>query len=236
MSRSTWSEADIPDQRSRTAMVTGANSGIGFEAARALAAKGARVLLACRDAQRGTDALERIKAAQPDAAVELVSLDLADLDSVRAAAGTVAALTPTLDLLLNNAGVMAIPHRTTTDGFEMQFGTNHLGHFALTGLLLDRIEAAPRGRVVNVSSQGHRMGRIAFEDLAAERGYHRWLRYGQSKVANLLFTYELQRRLSARESQTIAVACHPGGANTNLARDAGALMKFFQPMADMVTQ
>src|SRR5206468_1195041 len=154
-------------------------------------------------------------------------LDLADLGSVATAAATVGALTPTLDLLINNAGVMAIPHQTTADGFEMQFGTNHLGHFALTGLLLDHVDAAPAGRVVNVSSQGHRMGRIAFDDLAAERGYHRWLRYGQSKVANLLFTYELQRRLGSHGSSTIAVACHPGNANTNLARDAGSLMKLF---------
>ena len=138
--------------------------------------------------------------------------------------------------MINNAGVMAIPLQHTADGFEMQFGVNHLGHFALTGLLLGGLAAAPAARVVNVSSTGHRMGRINFDDLDASDGYHRWLRYGQSKVANLLFTYELQRRLVAAGSTTIAVGCHPGGASTELARDAGLLMKLFQPAADLVMQ
>jgi len=166
----------------------------------------------------------------------VVQLDLADLSSVRAAAGAVAHTHPRLDMLINNAGVMAIPLQHTADGFEMQFGVNHLGHFALTGLLLDALDAAAGARVVNVSSTGHRMGRINFDDLDASEGYHRWLRYGQSKVANLLFTYELQRRLAAHGSTTIALGCHPGGAATELARDAGVLMKLFQPAADLFMQ
>jgi NAD(P)-dependent dehydrogenase (short-subunit alcohol dehydrogenase family) len=236
MTRSTWSEGDIPDQRGRVALITGASGGIGYEAARALAEKGARVLMACRNEGKGNAAIERIRAVAPDANVELLSLDLADLESIRAVAEKVNATDEPLDLLINNAGVMAIPYRTTVDGFEMQFGTNHLGHFALTGLLIDRLNTSPDARVVTVSSQGHRMGRIAFDDLAAEKGYHRWLRYGQSKVANLLFTYELQRRLAAHGAGTIAVACHPGNARTELARDAGALMRFFQPTANYFSQ
>ncbi len=236
MSAAKWTEADIPDQSGRVALVTGANSGIGFEAARALGAHGATVLLGCRDAAKGADAINRIHESAPDADVTVLPLDLADLASVRAAAAHVNDTYQGLDLLINNAGVMALPKQTTADGFEMQFGTNHLGHFALTGLLLDRLDAAPAARVVSVSSQGHRMGRINFDDLGGDRGYHRWLRYGQSKVANLLFTYELQRRLAAAGATTIAVACHPGGSNTNLARDAGKLMALFQPMADRIMQ
>jgi NAD(P)-dependent dehydrogenase (short-subunit alcohol dehydrogenase family) len=236
MSRSTWSEADIPDQSGRIALVTGASGGIGFETARALAEKGARVLLGCRNQEKGAAAMERIREVAPNANVELLPLDLADLESVRAAAGKIAANDEPFHLLINNAGVMAVPRQTTVDGFEMQFGTNHLGHFALTGLLLDRLNASADARVVTVSSNGHRMGRIAFDDLKGEKGYHRWLRYGQSKVANLLFTYELQRRLEARSASTIAVACHPGTAHTELARDAGTLMSFFQPMAAHFSQ
>ena len=236
MSDAKWSEASIPDQAERTALVTGANSGIGFEAARALAQHGARVLLGCRNPDKAADALQRVRAAAPSASVEIVALDLADLASVRAAAAHVLDTEDHLDMLINNAGVMAVPRGRTADGFEMQFGTNHLGHFALTGLLIDRLDSTPGARVVNVSSNGHRMGRIAFDDLNAERGYHRWLRYGQSKVANLLFTYELQRRLESHEQTTIAVACHPGGSNSDLGRDAGKLMKFFQPAANIVMQ
>ena len=180
-------------------------------------------------------AVERIRATAPHADLVVVPLDLADLASVHAAAKTVNA-EPRLDVLINNAGVMALPKSTTVDGFEMQFGTNHLAHFALTGLLLDRLNATPNARVVSVSSQGHRMGRINFDDLDAERRYHRWLRYGMTKVSNLFFIYELQRRLETSGSTTIAVACHPGGSNTELARDAGKLMKLAQPVADKVMQ
>ena len=231
-----WTEADIPDQTGRVALVTGANSGIGFEAARALAEHGATVLLGCRNPAKATDALARIQAAAPDATVEILPLDLADLASIHAAADDVAARFDRLDLLINNAGVMALPKLSTNDGFEMQFGTNHLGHFALTGHLLPLLLRTPDSRVVSVSSTGHRMGRISFDDLTGDKRYHRWLRYGQSKVANLLFTYELQRKLAAAQSATIAVACHPGGSNTNLAHDAGLLMKLAQPAANLVMQ
>jgi NAD(P)-dependent dehydrogenase (short-subunit alcohol dehydrogenase family) len=231
-----WSASDIPDQTGRTALVTGASSGIGLEAARALAAAGGRVLLGCRNPDKASAAVESIRSSTPDADLTVVALDLANLASVREAAIAVQNAAPTLELLINNAGVMAIPLQRTTDGFEMQFGTNHLGHFALTGLLVDRLNDTPGARVVNVSSTGHKMGRIAFDDLDAAEGYHRWLRYGQSKVANLLFTYELQRRLAADDATTIALACHPGGASTELSRDAGTLMKLFQPAADLFMQ
>jgi NAD(P)-dependent dehydrogenase (short-subunit alcohol dehydrogenase family) len=235
MSRTNWTEADIPDQTGRTALITGANTGIGFEAARALAEHGARVLLGCRNLDKANSAATRIRAAAPEADVEVLELNLADLASVRKAAEIVNA-EPHLDLLINNAGVMAIPKSTTADGFEMQFGTNHLGHFALTGLLIDRLNANPGARVVSVSSNGHRMGRVDFDDLAADRRYHRWLRYGMTKVSNLLFIYELQRRLEASKATTIAVACHPGGSNTELGRDAGLLMRWSQPAANWVMQ
>ncbi len=237
MSRTKWTEADIPDQTGKTAFITGANTGIGYEAARALAQHGARVLIGCRNADKAAAAVERIRASSDgiDVDVTVVPLDLADLSSVRAAA-EIANDEDRLDLLINNAGVMALPKRTTADGFEMQFGTNHLGHFALTGLLIDRLNATPDARVVSVSSQGHRMGRIDFDDLNAERRYHRWPRYGMTKVANLFFIYELQRRLAAAGATTIAVACHPGGSNTELARDAGTIMKLSQPAANLVMQ
>ncbi|CAB4880076.1 unannotated protein [freshwater metagenome] len=235
MSRTNWTEADIPNQAGRTVFITGANTGIGFEAARALAEHGARVLLGCRNADKAAAALDRIRTSAPDADIAVVPLDLADLSSVRDAAAVVNRESR-LDLLINNAGVMALPKRTTADGFEMQFGTNHLGHFALTGLLIDRLNATPGARVVSVSSQGHRMGRIDFDDLAAERHYRRWARYGMTKVSNLLFIYELQRRLEAAGQGTIAAACHPGGSNTELARDAGTLMKISQPVAKLVMQ
>jgi NAD(P)-dependent dehydrogenase (short-subunit alcohol dehydrogenase family) len=231
-----WTEADVPDQTGRVALITGANTGIGFEAARALADAGATVVLGCRSRDKAAAAVERIRSSVAEADVRIVELDLADLASVRAAADDVNDRFGRLDLLINNAGVMALPQRTTVDGFEMQFGTNHLGHFALTGLLLDRLNTTPGARVVSVSSQAHRIGRIDFDDLGAARGYHRWLRYGQSKVANLLFTYELQRRLAGSGTSTIAVACHPGGSNTELGRDAGRLMALFQPFAHRVMQ
>lgn len=217
-------------------LVTGANSGIGYETARALAQRGARVLMGCRNPDKAAAALERVRAAAPDADVEIIALDLADLSSVLAAADAINASEQRLDLLINNAGVMAVPLQHTVDGFEMQFGTNHLGHFALTGMLLGRLNETPGARVVTVSSQAHRMGRVAFDDLDASNGYHRWLRYGQSKVANLLFTFELQRRLEAAGETTLALACHPGGSTTELARNAGLLMRTFQPAADLVMQ
>jgi NAD(P)-dependent dehydrogenase (short-subunit alcohol dehydrogenase family) len=211
-----WTAADIPDQTGRTAVVTGANSGLGYHTALELARHGAHVVLACRDADRGADALRRLAAAAPDASVELGVLDLADLASVRRFAETHTAERGGPDLLVNNAGVMALPLRRTVDGFEMQFGTNHLGHFALTGLLLPGLLARPGARVVTVSSAMHRVGQIDFDNLNAERAYHRWRAYGQSKLANLLFTLELQRRLEAAGAAVLAAAAHPGYAATNL--------------------
>ena len=219
-----WTTADIPDQSGRTAVITGANTGLGFETAAALAAKGAHVVLAVRNLDKGKDAARRIEQATPGATVELQELDLTSLASVRTAAEALTANHDAIDLLINNAGVMFTPKSATGDGFEMQFGTNHLGHFALTGLLLDRVLAAPASRIVTVSSQGHRfVDGIRFDDPQWERDYGRVRAYGQSKLANLLFTYELQRRL--RGTATIAVAAHPGGSNTELARNTPAPLR-----------
>jgi len=206
-----WSSADIPDQSGRRAVVTGANSGIGLIAARELARRGAHVVLACRDMRKGEAALATVRAAGGDA--ELVPLDLGDLASVRRFA---ASREGPLDLLLNNAGVMAPPRAETADGFELQLGTNHLGHFALAGLLLGNLQAGGAPRVVTVSSAAHRMGRIDFDDLQGERTYRRWRAYGQSKLANLLFMRELDRRALAAGSPLVSVAAHPGYAATNL--------------------
>jgi NAD(P)-dependent dehydrogenase (short-subunit alcohol dehydrogenase family) len=223
-----WSEADVPNQSGRVAIVTGANTGIGYHTAAILAHGGAHVVLAVRNLQKGNEALSRIIAANPDADVTLQALDLSSLDSVRAAAAALRAAYPRIDLLINNAGVMWTPKQVTADGFEMQFGTNHLGHFALTGLLLDHLLPVRDSRVVTVSSLGHRMrAAIHFDDLQWERSYERVGAYGQSKLANLLFTYELQRRLAAQadDRHTIAVAAHPGGSNTELARYLPGVLK-----------
>jgi NAD(P)-dependent dehydrogenase (short-subunit alcohol dehydrogenase family) len=211
-----WTARDVPDQRGRTAIVTGANSGIGLEAVKVLAAAGAHVVMACRDAQRAAEAADEVRTADPAASLELLPLDLASLSSVRDFARAFGARHPRLDLLINNAGVMAIPRRTTADGFEMQLGTNHLGHFALTGLLLEPLLAAPGARVVTVSSTAHRAGRMNFDDLHGERRYQRWLAYGQSKLANLLFGFELARRLESARRGVVSAACHPGYSATNL--------------------
>ena len=214
-----WTEADIPDQTGRTALITGANSGIGFEAARALAEHGARVVLACRSRVKADAAVQAIATTAPAADVSVLELDLADLDQVTVAAATFASAHDRLDLLINNAGLMAIPKQTTVQGYEMQLGVNHLAHFALTGRLLDRLLATPGSRVVSISSQGHRPGRIAFDDLQSEQKYGPWKAYFQSKLANLLFVAELQRRLTAADSPTLALAAHPGGSRTNLGHE-----------------
>ncbi len=215
-----WTAAQIPDQSGRWAVVTGANSGLGLVTARALARAGANVVLACRNSEKGERALAQVRAvAPPGSEVRLEALDLADLKSVRDFAGRLAAELDRLDLLINNAGVMAPPRRLTADGFESQFGTNHLGHFALTGLLLALLSTGPAGsdkRVVTLSSVAHRTGRIKFGDLQRERHYNNWLAYGQSKLANLMFCLELQRRASAAESPLRSLAAHPGYAETNL--------------------
>jgi NAD(P)-dependent dehydrogenase (short-subunit alcohol dehydrogenase family) len=206
-----WSTADIPDQSGRRAIVTGANSGLGLIAARELARKGASVVLACRDMLKGEAALAQVRAAGGDA--ELAALDLGSLASVRRFAS---AQERAVDLLLCNAGVMAPPRSETADGFETQIGINHLGHFALTGLLLDRLKAAATPRVVSTSSNAHRMGRIDFDDLQGRRRYRRWRAYGQSKLANLLFMRELDRRAGAAGLPLTSVAAHPGYSATNL--------------------
>ena len=228
-----WSAADVPDQSGRVAMVTGANSGLGLHTSIALARKGARVLMACRDAGRAQAALHRVRADAPGATVELVTLDLASLASVEAAATEVAGRTPTLDLLVDNAGVMATPRSATADGFELQLGTNHLGHFALTGRLLPLLLAAPAARVVVVSSGAHRTGRIAFDDLQSERSYSRWGAYGQSKLANLLFARELDRRAAA--TPLLVAAAHPGYAATHLQSGQGSfLLEAFMKVGNAV--
>jgi NAD(P)-dependent dehydrogenase (short-subunit alcohol dehydrogenase family) len=235
-----WRAGDIPDLTGRRAIVTGANSGIGYHTALELARHGAYVLLACRGAERGAAAVRRIRAEVPDAALALGSLDLSDLGSVRAFAEEHAG--HGLDILVNNAGVMALPRQTTADGFEMQFGTNHLGHFALTGLLLPALLDRPGSRVVTVTSMVAWNGRLRFDDLQGERGYRRWTAYAQAKLANLVFTKELHRRVRSVTS----VAAHPGYASTNLqqrsARIEGSRLRerfyglgnllFAQPAAD----
>ncbi len=214
--RATWTAASIPDLSGKTIVVTGGNSGIGYEAARQFAHKGAHVVLACRDLQKASAARDVIASEHPQASVEVMEIDLASLASVRAFAEAYRTRHQRLDVLCNNAGVMALPYRTTAEGFEMQFGTNHLGHFALTGLLLDLVLRTSGARVVTVSSGAHRMGRMRFDDLQWQRGYRKWAAYGQSKLANLLFAYELQRRFEGAKAQTLSVACHPGWAATNL--------------------
>jgi NAD(P)-dependent dehydrogenase (short-subunit alcohol dehydrogenase family) len=214
-----WTEADVPDQSGRVALITGANSGIGFEAARVLAEHGASVVLGCRNVDKADDARRAIVTTAPDADVSILEVDLADLDQVTIAAARFASDHDRLDLLVNNAGLMAIPRQTTVQGYEMQLGVNHLAHFALTGRLIDRLLATPGSRVVSVSSQGHRPGRIAFDDLQSERSYGPWRAYFQSKLANLLFIAELQRRLTAADASTLALAAHPGGSRTNLGHE-----------------
>ncbi len=245
-----WVEQNIPDLTGKLAIITGANSGLGLEASRILAGKGARVALAVRNTARGDEAVRRIRASVPRADLEVMSLDLASLASVRRFAGSFLSTHDRLDILINNAGVMAIPRRVTADGFEMQLGTNHLGHFALTGLLLPLILATPLARIVTVSSSAHVLGRINFADLQhaqtfevsetskvcpSSGRYSAWGAYGQSKLANLLFAYELQRRLGSGASlpevplpevplpaaplpaaEAISVAAHPGYAATHL--------------------
>ncbi|MEV1006016.1 oxidoreductase [Streptomyces sp. NPDC049881] len=207
-----WTVRDIPDLKGRTAVVTGANSGLGYVVARELARRGAGTVLACRSRERGRAALERLRGEVPEARAELRLLDLADLSSVRAFATQWRG--ERLDLLVNNAGLMAVPRGTTEDGFETQFGVNHLGHFALTGLLLPSLLAAPAPRVVSVSSMAHLAANVDLSDPHAERRYLRWVAYARSKSANLMFTHELARR--ARHTALVAAAAHPGWAATEL--------------------
>jgi NAD(P)-dependent dehydrogenase (short-subunit alcohol dehydrogenase family) len=211
-----WTTKDIPDHEGRVVIVTGGNSGIGYEAGLALAGRNASVILAVRNVDKGEKAAQSIRQRFPSANITVMELNLADLKSVRNFAEAFLAGFDRLDILINNAGVMALPEVRTADGFEMQFGTNHLGHFALTGHLLPALKLTPGGRVVTVSSGVHTSGNVHFHDLQWERKYRRWGAYAQSKLANLLFAYELQRRFEGSGIRTISVGCHPGYAATNL--------------------
>jgi len=229
-----YTEKDVPDQVGRTFFVTGANTGIGFEAARVLAQRGARVLLGCRSEDKAQAAIARIQAETSGAELRYIPLDLASLASVAAAAEAVQD-EPRLDVLINNAGVMMPPKTLTEEGFESQFGINHLAHFALTGLLLPTLMSQADARVVNVASSAHKFGRIDYSDPHAQQSYRAGARYGMSKLANLLFTFELQRRLQAADTALDVIACHPGGADTELARHfPKGLYTVVQPLARLV--
>jgi NAD(P)-dependent dehydrogenase (short-subunit alcohol dehydrogenase family) len=217
MAHGKWTAEQIPSQAGRTALVTGANSGIGYQAALELARHGARVLLGCRNEAKGRAALARLQREAPGASAELVELDVASLASIRRFAVGFGARGMALDLLINNAGVMALPKREVTeDSFERQFGTNHLGHFALTGLLMETLLAAPAPRVVTVASLAHRNGKIEFDNLQSERRYEPWDTYGASKLANILFAKELDRRARAAHSRLLSLAVHPGVSTTSI--------------------
>ncbi len=224
-----WTTNDIPELTNKIAVVTGANSGIGYEAAKILALKNARVIMACRNLQKGEDAASQIQKDYPEAMISVEELDLGSQQSIRDFAENYLGENQRLDLLINNAGVMMPPYGKTSDGFELQFGTNHLGHFALTGLLLPMLIKTPGSRVVNVSSAAHKSGKINFDDLNSVVSYNKMKAYGQSKLANLLFTYELQRRFKAAGSESIATAAHPGWTETNLQRHAGGF-KILNPV------
>ena len=228
-----FTDKDVPDQNGRVFFITGANSGLGFEAAKVLAGKGARVLLGCRSDTKAKKAMDAIRGDYPDADLRFIPLDLGDLSSIRAAAALVEN-EPRLDVLLNNAGIMMPPREETADGFESQFGVNHLGTFALTGLLLDKVSQGQNPRIVITSSMAHRSGQIDFDDINAGKRYSRWGRYAMSKLANLLHMYELDRRLRAADSPIITVACHPGVANTELARNfPDFMMSLLQPVSSL---
>jgi NAD(P)-dependent dehydrogenase (short-subunit alcohol dehydrogenase family) len=236
-----WTEQSIPDLTGKVFAVTGATSGLGWETSRALVQHGAHVLVGARNEAKARDAVNRVTATGPSGTTEPMVVDLADLDSVVAAAERVLAGQTRLDGLVNNAGIMWTPYGTTAQGFEQQLGVNHLGHFALTGRLLPMLLATDGSRVVNVSSGGHRPGRINFDDLMSEHSYSPYGAYFQSKLANLLFTSELQRRLEAFGSSTIAVAAHPGGSHTNLGHEnpggvRGTLLRLLDPLAARLSQ
>jgi NAD(P)-dependent dehydrogenase (short-subunit alcohol dehydrogenase family) len=219
MAKDSWTHEDVPDQSGRTVVVTGANSGIGYEATKTFARNGAHVVMACRSLDRARSARDEIRATVDGATLEIIELDLADLSSVRSFVDTFEREQSALHVLCNNAGVMAIPRRETVDGFEMQFGVNHLGHFALTGLLLDRlVRTSGETRVVTQSSGVHERGDVDFDDLQHEDEYDKWDAYAQSKLANVLFAYGFDKRLRAANASVTSVACHPGYAATNLQR------------------
>ena len=213
-----WNLSQIGDQKDKTVIITGANSGIGFESARVFATQGARVIFACRDPKKAEDAMAQIKEGNPAAEMNFIPLDLASLASIRNFSEQFIAGYDSLDVLLNSAGIMMVPYGLTVDGFERQLGTNHFGHFALTGLLIERLVKTPGSRVVNISSNAHYSGEIDFSDIFFEEGgYTPMGAYSRSKLANLLFTYELQRRLENLGTSTLALAAHPGISATGLA-------------------
>lgn len=227
-----WSESDIPDQTGTVAVVTGGNGGLGFETVRALAAKGAHVVMAARNLAKATAACTTIETAHPGASIEVVPLDLADLDSVSVAATTIAAAHERIDLLVNNAGIMGVPERRTVQGIELQFGTNHVGHFALTAALMPLLLAAPSARVVTVSSVARHVGRPVRGSSSLDGRYDPWGSYGRSKLANLLFAVELHRRLAAAHAGVASLAAHPGLTNselqaTSVAESGGGLSQRF---------
>ena len=233
-----WTVANMPDLTGKVIIVTGANSGIGFEAAKEFTRKGATTILACRSKDKAEAALAEIMTEIPNANAEIMLLDLASQASVHQLADTFKAKYDQLDVLVNNAGIMMVPYGTTEDGFERQFGTNHLGHFALTGLLFDRLVNTAGSRVVNVSSSGHRFGNMDFDNLMFEdgEGYSPMGAYGRSKLANLLFTYELQRRFEAVGTDAMAIAAHPGISITNLSSHMtdGWYAKPLMPLAEFI--
>ena len=225
----------VPDQTGKTILITGANSGLGLRSAEALAKAGATVLLACRNQAKATAALGQVRKVATGEEPRFVKLDLADLDSVKECADEVAGSVERLDVLMNNAGVMAIPKAQTRQGFEMQFGTNHLGHFALTGHLLPTLLNAAAPRVVTESSTAHRIGTMYWDDLDASKSYRKWKRYGQSKLANMLFTVELNRQAAEHGTFLIAAAAHPGYAATNL-NNAGPVQSGKRPLMSVLTR
>ncbi|HES59402.1 MAG: SDR family NAD(P)-dependent oxidoreductase [Calditrichaceae bacterium] len=233
MENQNWTTGNIPDQKGRIIVVTGASSGIGFETAKALAEKNARVIIAVRNEGKGRNAVQKLKNENDNVQAEFMLIDLADLESVKGFAEKFKAKFDQLDLLINNAGVMIPPYSRTKDEFELQFGTNHLGHFALTGLLLDVIQKTNNSRIVNVSSSAHRYGNINFDDLNwGKRSYRKWRAYGDSKIANLYFTYELQRKFEQSGVDIIAAAAHPGITMTDLQRHS-KIIEFFSGFVAM---
>lgn len=241
MSSSKWSEANVGDQTGKVILITGANSGLGLEATRILAGKGAEVVMACRNEEKARAAQADVLSTHPNAKTDLLIMDVADLSSVEKGVETFKKKYDRLDVLLNNAGIMFTDYIKTVDGFESQLGTNHFGHYALTGRLIPLLNSTPGSRVVSVSSQGHRPGRMDFDNLNWEKRYNRFSAYFRSKLANLFFTYELQRWLEKEGSSTIAVAAHPGGSSTNLGHiEEGQrfyqLYRVIKPIAFMFTQ
>ncbi len=232
-----WTISDIPDQTGKVAVITGANTGLGLETARALAGRGAKVVLAVRNTTKGEAALRSILKDHPTAAVSIQAIDLSSLESVRTAAAELRSSHERIDLLINNAGVMYTEWQTTEDGFEFQMGVNHLGHFALTSLLIDRMTSVEGSRVVNVASVAHKIkSSLDPETMMSDEKYDRVAAYGRSKLANLLFTYELQRRLEAAGAATATLAAHPGVSATELGRNSPKILQITKKITDPLLQ